>query len=42
MNPGLKAIWEEERQRRRENNDSSIIELPQSQGIHNMCNIYVC
>uniref|UniRef100_A0A3Q2DKD5 DNA polymerase zeta catalytic subunit n=1 Tax=Cyprinodon variegatus TaxID=28743 RepID=A0A3Q2DKD5_CYPVA len=31
-NPGLQAIWEDEKQRRRENNQSSQIEAPQSQG----------
>ncbi|XP_015242281.1 PREDICTED: DNA polymerase zeta catalytic subunit [Cyprinodon variegatus] len=30
-NPGLQAIWEDEKQRRRENNQSSQIEAPQSQ-----------
>lgn len=32
MNPGLKAIWEDERQRRIDNNESPDIELPSSQG----------
>lgn len=31
-NPGLQAIWEDEKQRRRERNESSQIETPQSQG----------
>ncbi|XP_058247909.1 DNA polymerase zeta catalytic subunit [Hemibagrus wyckioides] len=30
-NPGLQAIWEDEKQRRRERNESSQIETPQSQ-----------
>ncbi|KAB5517040.1 hypothetical protein PHYPO_G00184900 [Pangasianodon hypophthalmus] len=30
-NPGLQAIWEDEKQRRRERNESSHIETPQSQ-----------
>ncbi|KAL0967344.1 hypothetical protein UPYG_G00251070 [Umbra pygmaea] len=30
-NPGLQAIWEDEKQRRREKNQSSQIEMPQSQ-----------
>ncbi|XP_037541983.1 DNA polymerase zeta catalytic subunit-like [Nematolebias whitei] len=32
-NPGLQAIWEDEKQRRRENNQTSQIEAPESQGI---------
>lgn len=36
-NPGLQAIWEDEKQRRREKNQASQIETPESQGeeIHN-------
>lgn len=31
-NPGLQAIWEDEKQRRRESNQASQIETPESQG----------
>lgn len=31
-NPGLQAIWEDEKQRRREKNQASQIETPESQG----------
>lgn len=31
-NPGLQAIWEDEKQRRRENNQASQIDTPDSQG----------
>lgn len=31
-NPGLQAIWEDEKLRRREKNESSQIETPESQG----------
>lgn len=31
-NPGLQAIWEDEKQRRREKNQPSQIETPESQG----------
>lgn len=31
-NPGLALLWEDEKLRRRENHESSIIEIPQSQG----------
>lgn len=31
-NPGLQAIWEDEKQRRREKNESSQLEPPESQG----------
>lgn len=31
-NPGLQAIWEDEKQRRREKNQTSQIETPESQG----------
>ena len=31
-NPGLVALWEEEKQRRRLNNEPSQIEKPESQG----------
>jgi len=31
-NPGLQAIWEDEKQRRREKNQVSHIETPESQG----------
>uniref|UniRef100_A0A3Q3F7Z7 DNA polymerase zeta catalytic subunit n=1 Tax=Labrus bergylta TaxID=56723 RepID=A0A3Q3F7Z7_9LABR len=36
-NPGLQAIWEDEKQRRREKNHASQIETPESQGenVHN-------
>lgn len=33
-NPGLQAIWEDEKQRRREKNQTSQIETPESQGEH--------
>lgn len=32
-NPGLQAIWEDEKQRRRNRNESSQITQPESQGI---------
>lgn len=32
-NPGLQAIWEDEKQRRRNRNESSQISQPESQGI---------
>lgn len=37
-NPGLQAIWEDEKQRRRERNQASQLEIPESQGeqIHNV------
>lgn len=31
-NPGLQAIWEDEKQRRRERNQASQVEIPESQG----------
>lgn len=31
-NPGLQAIWDDEKQRRREKSESSHIEMPESQG----------
>lgn len=31
-NPGLQAIWEDEKQRRRQNCESSQIKTPESQG----------
>ena len=31
-NPGLNLLWEDEKLRRRENHESSIIEIAQSQG----------
>lgn len=31
-NPGLQAIWEDEKQRRRENNQVSQLDIPDSQG----------
>lgn len=31
-NPGLQAIWEDEKQRRREQSESSLIDVPESQG----------
>lgn len=34
-NPGLQAIWEDEKQRRRENNQDSQVETPDSQGEQN-------
>lgn len=33
-NPGLQAIWEDEKQRRRQRNQGSQIETPESQGEH--------
>ena len=36
-NPGLQAIWEDEKQRRREKNQPSQIETPESQGEHIHC-----
>lgn len=34
-NPGLQAIWEDEKQRRRNRNEASQISQPESQGIDN-------
>lgn len=34
-NPGLQAIWEDEKHRRRENNQGSQIDTPDSQGEQN-------
>ena len=36
-NPGLALLWEDEKLRRRENHESSIIEIPQSQGKSYYC-----
>lgn len=33
-NPGLQAIWEDEKQRRRNRNETSQISQPESQGIN--------
>lgn len=35
-NPGLQAIWEDEKQRRRNRNETSQISQPESQGINQM------